>query len=197
MATNALFADNTMDWKSFQDYLISLFGGPIVWKANKQDIVTISSTEAELLVFSQIVKEVIYISRLLQTMRLRLDKNLTIQYDNKQTIRLIDKDSVKLNTKLCHVDIHNHWLRQERSSGRIHTQWVPTAKMAADGLTKSLPVQKHQVFIRLMGMDDIMELLWQQKHLEELRDQVKAGRAQGETPRQEGGECRYCSPREG
>ncbi len=154
-------------------------------KANKQDTVTTSNTEAELLVFSQTAKEAIYISRLLRTMRLRLDENLTIQCDNKQTIRLIDEDSVKLNTKLRHVDIHNHWLRQERNSGQIHTQWVPTAKMAADGLIKSLPVQKHQVFIRLMGMDDITELLRQQKHLEELQNRIKAGRAQGETLRQE------------
>ncbi len=57
--------------------------------------------------------------------------------------------------------------------------------MATDGLIKSLLVQKHQVFIRLMGMDDIIELLQQQKHLEELQDRIKAGRAQGETPRQE------------
>ncbi len=38
-------------------------------------------------------------------------------------------------------------------------QWVLMAKMAADDLIKSLLVQKHQVFIRLMDMDDIIELL--------------------------------------
>ena len=34
-ASNASFADNTIDWKSFQGYIIKLFGGPIAWKANK------------------------------------------------------------------------------------------------------------------------------------------------------------------
>ncbi len=57
--------------------------------------------------------------------------------------------------------------------------------MAADSLIKSLPAQKHQVFIRLMDMDDITELLRQQKRLEELWDRIKAGRAQGETSYQE------------
>ena len=87
-----------------------LFGGPIVWKVNKQNIITTSSTEVELLALSQIAKEAIFISRLLKAMTLRLDKLLIIECDNKQTLRLVTKDSMKLSTKLRHMDIHNHWL---------------------------------------------------------------------------------------
>ena len=50
--SNALFTDNTADWKSLQDYIMTLFGGPIAWRANKQDTVTPSSTEVELLALS-------------------------------------------------------------------------------------------------------------------------------------------------
>ncbi len=92
-----------------------LFGGPIVWKVNKQNIITTSSTEVELLALSQIAKEAIFISRLLKAMTLRLDKLLIIECDNKQTLRLVTKDSMKLSTKLRHMDIHNHWLQQEHS----------------------------------------------------------------------------------
>ena len=48
-ASDASFADNTVDRKSSQGYIMTLFGGPIAWRANKQDTVTTSSTEAELL----------------------------------------------------------------------------------------------------------------------------------------------------
>ena len=42
-----------------------------------------------------------------------LDSTITIQCDNTQTIRLINEEISQLQTKLRHVDIHNHWLRQE------------------------------------------------------------------------------------
>ena len=51
-ANDASFADNTVDRKSSQGYIMTLFGGPIAWRANKQDTVTTSSTEAELLALS-------------------------------------------------------------------------------------------------------------------------------------------------
>ncbi|RYP17079.1 hypothetical protein DL767_010081 [Monosporascus sp. MG133] len=58
-SSDASFADNP-DRRSSQGFVISLFGGPIVWRANKQDTVTTSSTEAELLALSQTVKEAIF-----------------------------------------------------------------------------------------------------------------------------------------
>ena len=48
-ASDASFVDNTLDRKSSQGCIMKLFGGPVAWRANKQDTVTTSSTEAELL----------------------------------------------------------------------------------------------------------------------------------------------------
>lgn len=45
---------------------------------------------------------------------------------------------MKLAAKLRHVDIHNHWLRQEVQAGPLKISRVPTAEMPADGLTKAL-----------------------------------------------------------
>jgi len=85
----------------------------VTWRANKQDTATTSSTEAELLALSQTAKETIYIARLFKALTLELNEPLVIQCDNKQTIRLLVAESLKLQTKLRHVDIHAHWLRQE------------------------------------------------------------------------------------
>ena len=49
VASDASFADNSLDRKSSQAYTMKLFGGLVGWRANKQDIVTTSITEAELL----------------------------------------------------------------------------------------------------------------------------------------------------
>src|SRR5437016_671914 len=98
---------------------MKLFGGPIAWRANKQDTVTILSTEAESLALSQTAKEAIFISRLLKAMTLRLNKPLIINCDNTQTLRLITEDTAKLITKLRHVNIYRHRLRQRYAIRRV------------------------------------------------------------------------------
>ena len=55
-----------------------LFGGAITWRANKQDIVTTLSTEAELLALSQAAKEALFMGRLFKALLLELNKPLVI-----------------------------------------------------------------------------------------------------------------------
>ena len=52
IVSNALFANNTLDRKNSQVFIIKLFGGLILWRANKQDTITIFTIKAELLVLS-------------------------------------------------------------------------------------------------------------------------------------------------
>jgi len=175
-ASDASFADNTIDTKSSQGYLMKLFGGPVAWRANKQDTVTTSSTEAELLALSQTAKEAIYLSRLLRALSLELNEPLTIECDNRQTIRLLVEQAAKLQTKLRHVDIHSHWLRQEVQRATIRLQWQETKKMIADGLTKALNKALFQRFTEMIGLEDQearLDLIRREdelrEHLEELR----------------------------
>jgi transposase InsO family protein len=175
-ASDASFADNSMDRKSSQGYLMMLFGGAIAWKANKQDTVTTSTTEAELLALSQTAKEAIFLSRLLKALNLRLDTPLTIDCDNKQTLRLVTEESAKLATKLRHVDIHQHWLRQEFARKHINVQWVPTRDMMADGFTKALGKEKHQTFTRMMNLEDIGDRISRELRQDELKEQIQKAR---------------------
>lgn len=85
-ASDASFVDNTIDQKSLQGYIMMLFNGPISWRANKQDTITTSSTEVELLALSQIAKEGIFLSRLFKALSLNLDEPLMINCDNTQTL---------------------------------------------------------------------------------------------------------------
>jgi hypothetical protein len=111
VASDASFADNTLDRRISQAYAMKLFGGLIGWRAIKQDTVTASTTEAELLALSQAAKEGQYISRLFQKLTVQLDQHrIEIQCGNAQTIRLVTEEIAKLQTKLRHVGIHNHCL---------------------------------------------------------------------------------------
>ncbi len=160
VASDASFADNSLDRKSSQAYAMKLFGGLIGWRASKQETVTTSTTEAELLALSQAAKESIYVSRLLCELSIGLDDHtIEIHCDNQQTIGLVNKEIATLQTRLRHVDIHNHWLRQEADAKRIRVIYKPTNDMIADGLTKSLPRGKWPGFLSQIGMQDISDRL--------------------------------------
>ena len=111
---------------------------------------TISSTEAELLAISATGKELIWWRRFFESINFTLNQTCLIQCDNAQTIRALTEN--KFTTKLRHVDIHGHWLRQEIAAGKIIIQWISSTRIIADGLTKALPPQRHREFISLLGL---------------------------------------------
>lgn len=183
--TDASFADNSADRRSSQGYVMMLFGGAIGWKANKQDTVTTSTTEAELLALSQGAKEALYSLRLIQEIGVQLDdRHVQIWCDNTQTIRLVTKDVAILNTKLRHVDIHNHWLRERIERQEVRVDYVPTKEQVADGLTKALADPEFERFREMIGVVDLSGMLEQRQaalrkindgDLEALEDLIKGG----------------------
>ena len=59
---------------------------------------------------------------LLRQLSVRLDYYyFVIEYNNLNTIRLITKEIATLQTKLRHVNIHEHWLRQEHQAAVSYT----------------------------------------------------------------------------
>ena len=152
ISSDASFADDLRTRHSSQGYAFKLFGGLIDWRANKQKTVTLSSTEAELLAISQAGKEGLWWNRLFEMLEFDPGDEATIECDSQQTIRAIVSKSPRFTTKLRHVDIHAHWLRQEVTLGTIAVKWVPSAEIIADGFTKILPIQRHKEFLRLLGL---------------------------------------------
>jgi hypothetical protein len=153
--TDASFADDPRDRKSSQGHLITLFGGPIAWKSGKQDTITTSSTEAELLALTAVAKEAVATLRLFAGMRFELADGLSIWCDNQQTIRLVNSELPRLRTALRHVDIHNNWARQEVQNKTFTVNYLQTDKMPADGLTKALPKSKFKLFVEQLGLTEV------------------------------------------
>ncbi|KAG6999951.1 Copia protein [Fusarium oxysporum f. sp. conglutinans] len=159
IASDAAFADDPLTRKSSQGSILSLFGGLVSWKSGKQDTVTTSSTEAELLAFTHIAKQAIATKRLFDQLDLQLDQLPIIEYGNEQTIRLILLDAPRIKTAIKHIDVHNCWARQAYQGGSSDVQFTPTAQMVADGLTKALSARKFQTFNRQLGLTDIRSLI--------------------------------------
>jgi hypothetical protein len=158
LASDASYGDRE-DRKSSAGFICQVYGGAVDWKASKQPTFTTSTTEAELLGLTEAGKQLQWWQRLLKNVGLQLSHKITIDCDNERTVALIQGDNAVFDTKLRHVDIHWNWVRQEVQAGRITVRWVPTDKMVADGLTKVLPRQKHEQFLRLLRMVDIQHLI--------------------------------------
>ncbi|KAJ6103817.1 hypothetical protein N7486_004039 [Penicillium sp. IBT 16267x] len=158
LSSDASYADNG-DRTSSAGYICQIFGGPVDWKATRQRTVTTSTTEAELLGLSDAGKALQWWDRLFRRIGFEYPGKLTIECDNARTVDLINAEDTPFDTKLRHVDIHGHWLRQEVREGRIRIRWVPTGQMVADGLTKVLPRQKHEAFVKLLGLVDVKHLI--------------------------------------
>jgi hypothetical protein len=113
-STDASYGDSP-NRTSSQGYLFKFYGGLVVWNATKQRTVTTSTTKAELLSFSARARELMAFTRFLQQAGYEWDDSadaLSIFCDNRQTVDAINKDAIKLTTKLRHINIHQHWLRQ-------------------------------------------------------------------------------------
>lgn len=157
-ASDASYGDNP-DRKSSAGYICQVYRGPVDWKASKQPRATTSTTEAELLSLSETARSLQWWKRFISRIQFNPDHTISIRCDNRQTVELLTSEQAKINTKLRHVDIHGHWLRQEVREGRINVIWVPTGQMVADGLTKLLPRQRHEHFVKMLKMADISHMI--------------------------------------
>ena len=141
--------------------MFKLFGGPIDWRACKQKTITTSTTEAELLALSHTTKDYLWWKRLFADIGLDLEdaSNEPILCDNKQTVRILEQEQPCFRTQLKHIDVHNHWLRQEVQKRNIRIRWIPTSQMPADGFTKPLPPQRYKEFVRFLNLVDIQSTI--------------------------------------
>jgi hypothetical protein len=176
------------DWGGDRDkrrstggFVLTLCGGAVSWKTRKQDVVALSTTEAEYIALTEASKEVIWMRRLLHEIETRdiessstdirqshdestnqwentEDSELTplpmpattIFVDNQGAMKLADNPQFHNRTK--HIDIRYHFIRDTLAAGETALQYLPTADMVADILTKPLPRQKHEKHSGAMGL---------------------------------------------
>jgi hypothetical protein len=162
-ASDVAFADDELIKKTSDAYLFKLYNDSIDWRAIKQVTMTTFSIETKLLILSRIAKKTIWWRRFFEFIEYDSMKKLHIRCDNHQILRVLKKEMLKLDTKLKHVDIHRHWLRQEIQANRISVSWCSTAKMSADDFIKVLSRQKHEEFLRQLHLIDIIHLINQKR----------------------------------
>jgi hypothetical protein len=75
--------------------------------------------EVELLALLTAASELQAWNRLFKHIKFNLESIPMIYCDSLQTVGIVTKHEDKLFTRLRHVDVHQHYLRQEVAEGRI------------------------------------------------------------------------------
>jgi hypothetical protein len=124
--------------------------GAVSWSSKKQNIVSLSSTEAEYVAQTHAAKEAIWLRRFISEMSGGDEKPLTISCDNQGAIALAKDNKFHARTK--HIDLRYHFIREAVEDGNINVKYVPTDDNVADIFTKALPRPKFERMVKLLGL---------------------------------------------
>ena len=145
-------ADGSMaeDRHAISGYAFLIHGGAVSWSAKRQEIIALSTTEAEYVAITHAAKEALWLrSLILQLFELKLDST-TLFSDNQSAIELT-KDH-QYHARLKHIDICFHFIPYIVEDGSIRLIYCPTNDMIADTLTKALPSAKVKHFAAEFGL---------------------------------------------
>jgi hypothetical protein len=145
-------ADGSMaeDRHAISGYAFLIHGGAVSWSAKRQEIIALSTTEAEYVAITHAAKEALWLRSLIfQLFELDLEPT-TLFSDNKSAIELTKDHQFHPRTK--HIDIRFHFIRYIVEHGSIRLIYCPTDDMVADTLTKALPSTKVKHFATEFGL---------------------------------------------
>ncbi len=110
-----------------------------------------STCEAEYMALSETGKKALWLRYIMVNLRLLSFEVLTLVWaDNKGAIAL--GENPKFHRKTKHIESKWHWIRSFIERGILLVKFIPTASMAADGLTKALTPKAFRDFRSMMGM---------------------------------------------
>jgi len=156
--TDSDFAGDQATRKSTSGHVFMMSGGAVSWASKRQSTVAASSTEAEYIATAFATKEAIWLRQLLREIEQHFidpkeqsELPVTVLYgDNQGSISLTKNPENHQRTK--HIDVQYHFTRARVESHEITVEYIPTADMTADILTKSLEWVKHERHLRGMGL---------------------------------------------
>ncbi|CAI7914664.1 unnamed protein product [Closterium sp. NIES-53] len=114
--------------------------GPISWNSQKQEMVALSSADAEFIAATSVVREGLYLQELLQEAKIPASPNFRLHCDNQSPIRIENKPGLVNHTK--HIALRYFFIKDEVDNGKVDLTYCPTGDMVADFLTKRL--SRHQ-----------------------------------------------------
>jgi hypothetical protein len=146
---DSYFAGDLDKRRSTSGYVFTLAGGPVSWMSKLQNIVALSTTEAEYMAASHACKEEIWLKGLLGEFG-RMQDKVKVLCDSQSAIHLARNPSYHSKTK--HISIKYHFVRQVVDEGGVALEKVHTKVNSADMFTKPVLLEKLRWCLASLGL---------------------------------------------
>ena len=144
------------DGKSTTGNVFYLGDSPITWCSTKQEIVALSSCEAEFMAATEAAKQAIWLQELFGEVLNEACKRVMIRVDNRSAISLTKNPVFHGRSK--HIHRRFHFIRECVENEQVEVDHVPGSEQRADILTKSLGRIKFKEMRNLIGVEDMNEV---------------------------------------
>ena len=135
-------------------YVVKMGTGAVSWRSKLQEVVTLSTTEAEYIAACHAGQEMIWFHNLLEELGYNFSKPHTLHIDNMSAIAFSQNPAH--HGRMKQLDLKYLWLRDQVTKFHtIFTVHCPTNLMPADLLTKPLTLHKVQSGCKLLGLTGI------------------------------------------
>jgi hypothetical protein len=128
----------------------------VIQRSSMQKIVALSVTKADMFAATSNAQDMMYVKRLLESIRLRVHLPMILEVANKGALDLVNNFSVGGRTR--HIETRQYYLRELKEQGAISVIWKAGSENLSDMYTKNLgrrEFEKHAA--EYVGNDEYMQ----------------------------------------
>ena len=142
--------------RSVSGFILYVRGVPICWRLKAQRSVTLSSSEAEWVALSEIVKEIMFVQQHLESMKIQVRLPIIVRVDNVGAIFMSKNVTTMNRTK--HVDVRTKFVNEFVEDGILKIIFVKSEDNDSDIMTKNLGGDLYSKHSRKLVRDRIDEV---------------------------------------
>ena len=124
--------------KSRTGYVITVGGTPVDWHSKKQEIVALSTADAEYISMAKVAQAIHFVRDVLEFMTKDvIEKPIIVKADSQAALCIVENPST-VHGRSKHIRVRYHFVRDLVAEKVIKFEWTSSETNAADVFTKSL-----------------------------------------------------------
>lgn len=147
--SDADWAGDHQNRRSTSGLVSFLNTGPISFRAQQQPVVALSTTEAEYIAATLAVKDLIWIQRFIEELKLPINSKGKLLCDNQSALKLMKNPEFHQRSK--HIDIRFHFIREKYEEGLFDLEYISSENQKADIFTKALAADRFHTLRKSIG----------------------------------------------
>ncbi|KAJ0865267.1 putative RNA-directed DNA polymerase [Helianthus annuus] len=144
------WAGSSEDMRSLSTYAFSTGTGAISWMSKKQDVVALSTTEAEYIAAAAGACQAVWLRKMLKELKHEQMEATPICCDNRSAIFLTKNQAFHSRTK--HINIKYHYIRSLVEGNQIELEACDSHEQVADIFTKALGLEQFSYLRAKLGV---------------------------------------------